>query len=192
MAAAQARYQAAKATYQQIAADAGGTTPPTKIQGPQSIFTGQSPTLYENDAAYDLGTTFSADFAGNITAVRLFTNSAEGGSHAVRIWRRGDGALIGGPYAWGVSSGTAGWRTLTLPTPVHIDANTNYVVAISNGFPDQNLNYAEQPNGLDATITNGNLHALAGGGVWTDATGTMPTNVWQNTNYFRDVIFVAD
>ncbi len=68
-----------------------------------------------------------------------------------------------------ISSGTAGWKTLTLPTPVHIDANTNYVVAISNGSLTR-IDYAEQPNGLDATITNGNLHAVAGGGVWTDAT----------------------
>ncbi len=194
LAPAQARYQAAKAIYQQIATEAGGTTPPpgggpTKISGPQSIFTGQLPTLYENDAAYELGTTFFADFPGNITAVRLFTNSAEGGNHTVRIWNRVSGALIGGPFTWTITSGTAGWKTLTLPAPVHVNANTNYVVAISNG-PDRN--YAEQPHGLDATITNGNLHAVAGGGVWTTAVGTMPTQVWQNTNYFRDVIFVAD
>lgn len=194
LAAAQARYQSAKAIYQQIATEAGGTTPPpgggpTKIEGPQSIFTGQSPTLYENDAAYELGTTFSVDFPGNITAVRLFTNSAEGGTHTVRLWNRVSGALIGGPFTWTIPSGTAGWKTLTLPAPVHINANTNYVVAISNG-PDRY--YAEQPNGLDATITSGNLHAVAGGGLWTNAIGTMPTQVWQNTNYFRDVVFVAD
>ena len=107
----------------------------------------------------------SADFPGNITAVRLFTNSAEGGSHTVRIWNCVSGALIGGPFTWTITSGTAGWKTLTLPAPVHVNANTNYVVAISNG-PDRN--YAEQLHGLDATITNGNLHAVAGGGVWTD------------------------
>lgn len=191
---AQARYRAAKAIYQQRVTEAGGTPPPpgggpTKIAGPQSIFVSQLPTLYENDAAYELGTTFFVDFPGKITAARLFTHSAEAGSHTVRIWRRSDGTLVGGPYTWNLS-GSAGWKTLTLPTPgVAVAANTNYVVAISNG-PDRY--YAEQPNGLDATITNGNLHAVAGGGVWTNAIGTMPTQVWQNTNYFRDVVFVAD
>lgn len=75
------------------------------------------------------------------------------------------------------------------PDLASIAANTNYIVAISNSNVDRI--YAEQPHGLDSPITSGNLHALASAGVWTDALGTMPTNVWQNTNYFRDVVFVA-
>ena len=194
LSAAQTRYQTAKGIYQQIAAEAGGGGG-GPIPGEQTIFSSQSPTLYENDANYDLGTTFYADFKGKITKVRLYTNGAEGGDHIVYIWR-GDGTLIGGPYTWNIPSGTAGWKTVTLPppplppAPVSIEANTNYIVAISNSNVDRN--YAEQLHGLDAPITNGNLHALAGGGVWTDALGTMPTSVWQNTNYFRDVVFVAD
>lgn len=188
LAAAQARYKTAKDVYTKIAAEAGGGGGP--IPGEQTIFTSQSPTLYENDALYELGTTFYADVAGKITKVRLFTNIAEGGRHTVTIWRVQDRTAIGGPYTWDIPSGTAGWKTFTLLAPVSIAPNTNYIVAISNSNADRI--YAEQPHGLDSPITSGNLHALASGGVWTDALGTMPTNVWQNTNYFRDVVFVAD
>lgn len=84
LSAAQTRYRDARAIYQRIADEAGGGGP---MPGEQTIFTSQSPSLYENDALYELGTTFYADVPGKITGVRLFANSAEGGDHTVTLWR---------------------------------------------------------------------------------------------------------
>ena len=75
----------------------------------------------------------------------------------------------------------------TLPTPVDITANVDYIIAISNG-PD--WIYAEQISGFDTPIVSGNLHTYVGSGVWSSVLGTMPTSIWENTNYFRDVVFV--
>jgi len=177
---AQTRYQAAKEIYQQIASEAGGGTPTTT----GTIFTNQTPTIFENDSAYELGTKFWVDVAGKITTVRVYTHAAEGGNHTVRIWR--DGALIAGPYTWSISAGTEGWKTFTLPTPLQIAANTDYTVAVSSSNDHY---YAEQPHGLDAPIVNGHLHTYVGSGVYTDILGTRPTLTWENTNYFRDVVF---
>jgi hypothetical protein len=184
LSAAQARYQAAKTYYQGVLADAsgGGTT-----SGP-TIFTTQVPSAFENESSYELGTRFYADVNGQITQVRLYTNAQEGGSHNVRIWRASDGALVAGPYTWNITLGTEGWQSFVLPTPLSITANTDYVVAISNSSDHW---YAEDVQGFAAAISNGHLHTYVGSGVYTSSLGTIPTSIWQNTNYFRDVVFVA-
>jgi hypothetical protein len=143
--------------------------------------------MYEHDAAYELGTKFWAAVPGQITSVRLYANASEGGNHTVRIWRVSTGSVMAGPYTWNISSGTEGWKTFTLPTPLDIAANTDYVVAVSNS---SDRYYAERTHGFDAAIVNGDLHTYVGSGVYATTTGTFPTLKWQNTNYFRDVLFV--
>jgi Domain of unknown function (DUF4082) len=188
LAAAQSRYQNAKAIYQQILAESGGSSGGGGSTGGsgESIFTYQVPGMFENDSPYELGTRFWADVPGQITAVRLYTSAAENGNHTVRIWQSSIGTMVAGPYSWNIPSGTQGWQSFTLPTSVAISANTDYIVAISNG---SDYNYAEQVDGFDAPIVNGNLHTYVGSGVWTSTLGTMPTSTWSNTNYFRDVVF---
>ncbi|MGH9162881.1 MAG: CehA/McbA family metallohydrolase, partial [Vicinamibacteraceae bacterium] len=186
--AARARYSAAKAVFQQIASESTPPPTPPPTDG-QTIFTTEIPTLYEVGGPYELGTRFWSESAGRITAVRIYANPAEGGAHTVRIWRVQDSALVAGPYSWNITPGTEGWKTFTLPTPVPIAANTNYIVAVSNG-PDGN--YAEVVRGFDTAIVNLPLHANVGAGVYTESMGTMPTATWENTMYFRDVIFVPE
>ncbi len=184
-AAAQSRYQSARSIYQQIALEAGGgVNPPPQPTG--TIFTSQIPGVYENDADYELGTRFRADVNGTITQVRLYTNALEGGSHTVRIWRVSDSAVVAGPYTWNFSSGNAGWKSFTLPAPLSITANTDYTVSVSNS---SDRYYAGQLNGFDAPIVNGHVSTYTGSGVYSTILGTMPTLIWNNTNYFRDVVF---
>ena len=123
---------------------------------------------------------------GQITGVRLYTNVSEGGDHTVRIWRVADSTLLAGPYTWNIPPGITGWKTFTLPTPLNIAANTDYIVVVSNS---SDRYYAEQIYGFDTPIVKGNLHTYVGSGVWTAVLGTMPTSTWHNTNYFRDVVF---
>jgi hypothetical protein len=151
------------------------------------IFTNQVPTTYGYEAAYELGTKFWADVDGQITQVTLYTNATEGGTHSVRIWRASDSALLAGPYLWNITSGSEGWKSFALPTPLVIIANTDYVVAISNSGDQY---YAAQLHGFDAPIVNESLHTYVGSGVFTTTMGTMPTDVWQNANYFRDIVFI--
>jgi Domain of unknown function (DUF4082) len=93
---------------------------------------------------------------------------------------------VAGPYTWNISPGTEGWKTFTLPASLAITANTDYIVAISNS---SDRYYAEQIGGLASPIVSGHLHTYAGSGVYTTVLGTMPTLTWQNTNYFRDIVF---
>ena len=189
---AQARYQAAKTVFQQRFSESGGTPPPPPPPPPpgaQTIFTTQTPTLFENDEMYELGTKFYAGVNGTITQVRLFTHASEGGNHTVRIWQVSGATVVSGPHTWNVTSGAAGWKTFTLPTPLAITANTDYIVAVSNSSTDRW--YAEQTSGLASPIVSGSLHTYAGSGIYSSTAGAMPTASWQNTNYFRDVVFTA-
>jgi hypothetical protein len=157
--------------------------------GGSGIFTTQTPTAYGNDLSYELGTKFRADVNGQITQVRLYAPAQEGGNHTVRIWRVSDKKLVAGPYTWNISSGTAGWKSFTLPTPLQIAANTDYIVSVTNS---SDLYYAAANHGFDASIVNGHLHTYVGSGVYTRTLGSMPTSTWANSNYFRDVIFVPE
>ena len=183
LAAAQVRYQSAMTKYQQIAQEAG--PPPPATEG--TIFTTQTPTSFDNDWDYELGTAFWADVAGQVTQVRLYTNTLEGGNHTVRIWRGTDNTLVAGPYHVEHLFRHRRVRTFTLPAPVDIAANTPYIVAISTS---SNGSYAVQRHGFDTTIVNGHLHTYVGSGLWTEKLGTMPLGNWQNSNYFRDIVFV--
>jgi hypothetical protein len=189
----QARYQSAKTVFQQRLAETGGNPPPPPPPPPQpgtqTIFTTQTPTLFENDGVYELGTRFYSDVNGTITQVRLYTHASEGGNHTVRIWRVSGATVVSGPHTWNITSGTAGWKTFTLPAPLAITANTDYIVAISNSSTDRY--YAEQVSGVASPIVSGNLHTYTGSGVYSTTVGAMPTSTWQNTNYFRDIVFTA-
>jgi hypothetical protein len=182
---ARARYQAAKALFEQIASEAEETPaePPMGL----TIFSSQLPTAYDKDSTYELGTKFWTDVDGQIMGVRLYTHASEGGSHTVRIWRSADGVVVSGPHAWSISSGSAGWKTFALPTPLDITPNTDYIVSISNS---SDRYYVKTPYGFDAPVANGHLRTYSGSGLYSFTLGSMPTSTWQNSNYFRDVLFV--
>lgn len=116
------------------------------------------------------------------------TGSGEGGEHVVRIWRVSDSTCIAGPYTWNITSGTAGWNIFTLPAPLNIYANTDYIVCVSNSTDKW---WPRTAYGFNNPINNGNLITYTGSGVYSTTLGTMPTTVSQNNNYFRDVVFVA-
>ncbi|MBO3463431.1 DUF4082 domain-containing protein [Aetokthonos hydrillicola CCALA 1050] len=79
------------------------------------------------------------------------------------------------------------WQQQALSTPLSIQANTTYVVTVN-----ANLYFASTSNNALATsIVNADLKTVADGnnGVF-GALGSFPTNSFQNSNYFRDIVFV--
>lgn len=156
----------------------------------QTIFTTQVPVGFDREAQYELGTVFKATVDGTVTKVRIYTNELEAGEHTVRIWRVADASVVAGPYAWNFSAGTTGWKEFALPSALKITAQTDYIVAVSNSA--DNRYYAYDTEGMRNGITNGkNLIAYGRGGVSTRTIGSMPTGVYQNISYFRDIVFVA-
>ena len=138
------------------------------------------------------GTIFLASTDGIITKVRIYTSERETGIHYVSLWDyKAKKMLTEEFYEWEVVPGYTGWQTYTLPIPVSIQANTEYVVAVSAG--DDRLTCVTKNN--QAAFSSEYLTAPIDCAVSTrDAINgffEMPDDRYSN-NVFRDVVFVPD
>ncbi|WP_247312211.1 DUF4082 domain-containing protein [Bradyrhizobium sp. 141] len=152
-----------------------------------SLFTTQVPVLTNNTdgagADYELGMTFTSDSSGVIQAIRYYKASNETGTHVGHIWSTTGQELATVTFT---NEGASGWQQQALATPLTITAGTTYVVSVNI-----NSYYVSTTQGFASGISNGGLTAPAGAGVFDYNAGVFPTNVYQNANYFRDVVFAA-
>jgi hypothetical protein len=79
---------------------------------------------------YEQGTVFSSATAGNIMAIRFWKASNETGTHFGHLWTA-DGQLLATVAFENESA--SGWQQQNLPTPVAVDANSQYVVSVNTG-----------------------------------------------------------
>jgi glucose/arabinose dehydrogenase len=147
----------------------GSTTPGTVDSGEGS--------------ALELGVRFQSDKAGFITGLRFYKSAANTGTHVGHLW-----SATGTPLANATFSGetASGWQQVSFASPVAITANTTYVASYSDPNGHFSLDRPFFTNALD----NPPLHALAdSNGVYAAGTGNFPTNSFNATNYWVDVVF---
>lgn len=158
----------------------------------QSIWlpTATPATVDSGDAsAVELGMKFRSDIAGQITGVRFYKAAANTGTHAGKLWTA-SGTLLGTVTFTGETA--SGWQQANFSTPINIAANTTYIVSyyapagrysinsgffVSSGVDTPPLHAL--PDGVDGP--NGIYRYGAGGGF--------PSNTWQSSNYWVDVVF---
>ena len=145
-----------------------------------SIFTSQVPANSGNDSDYELGLKFSSTTTARISHVRFYKMPGESSSHTATLWT-GGGAVIA--TASFIGETASGWQYASFASPILISANTTYVVSVNVASV-----YAIEQHQLDNPITNGFLTALAGGGVFNETVGLFPTQSYNNSNYFVDVV----
>jgi hypothetical protein len=154
----------------------------------QSVFSTQVPqTLSNSDGAgvnYELGLRFTPTTAGQIRSIRFYKSASESGSHTGKIYSANGQLLASVVFA---NESASGWQVQNLATPLNVVANTEYTVSVNTG----NTYYVATTNGLSSGITSGSLRTPIGGGVY-GPLGSKPTQTWQNSNYFRDVVFVPN
>lgn len=139
------------------------------------------PSLFSDDSSYELGVRIRFAEAGKITSVRYYKPSGESGNHTAKIWSV-SGDLL---YSVGFANETsAGWQTQEI-SPFSVTANTTYVISVN-----ANSVYASTPNGLGTVISSGSISTDVGGnGVFNTTVNAFPTSFYNNTNYFRDIVF---
>jgi hypothetical protein len=161
-----------------------------KATGPQTIFTDQTPALTDvaDGVAYEMGLRFQAKVDGKITAIRYWKASSETSSnwgsvtaHKGLIWADDSGRSLS--TAWFQNETASGWQEAKLTMPLFIQKGVTYTVSV-----ESNSHYAFTEQGLNTALTNSNLVALEGGGVY-GSLGKRPTQTYQNSHYFRDVVF---
>ncbi|RSM56838.1 hypothetical protein DMB66_32715 [Actinoplanes sp. ATCC 53533] len=142
-------------------------------------------------AAVEVGVKFRADSDGFVTGVRFYKGSGNSGTHIGHLWSA-DGTNLGTVTFTGESA--TGWQTATFASPIPISADTTYVA--SYYAPNGRYGYDEGAF-ADAGVDNEPLHALRDGadganGVYRYGTGGgFPTNSWQASNYWVDVVYTT-
>jgi hypothetical protein len=152
-----------------------------------------TPSLVDsNDGqAVELGVKFKTDTAGYITGLRFYKASTNVGTHVGHIWSN-SGVLLGS--ATFTNETGSGWQQVNFSTPISVSANTTYIAS----YFAPSGHYSENENGFATTgIDNPPLHALANGvdgsdGVYHYSSSSgFPTDSWNSTNYWVDVVYTA-
>jgi hypothetical protein len=153
----------------------------------QTLFTTQTPASpnLSDGVPYELGMKFRVARVGKINAIRYWKSPSDSGTHVGRIWSSSGTQLASVTFT---NETASGWQQQALPTPVSVQPNTTYVVSVSISS-----NYPFTLGGLANSIVNGDLSSVADGsnGVY-GSPFAFPTNAYQNSNYFRDVVYTPD
>jgi hypothetical protein len=176
-----------------IATNAVGSSPesaPSPVATPDDTifdFQGSPATVDSGDtSSVELGVKFVADADGLVTGVRFYKSAANTGVHLGSLWTLGGQRLAQATFT---NETASGWQTATFSSPVAVTAGTVYVVS----YFAPNGHYSSTVNGLSSDITNPPLHALAAGGndgvFGYGASSTFPTNAYQSSNYWVDLLF---
>jgi Domain of unknown function (DUF4082) len=152
----------------------------------QTLLTTQTPALQNlNDGVtYELGVRVVSDVAGQITALRFWKGTSESGAHTGHVWSGAGQLLATVTFA---NESASGWQQQALPAPVAVVANTEYVVSVTtppNGY------FVDTQNVFTTPLVNGHLRGVAGTNGVFGPVGTFPTQSYQSSNYFRDLVFV--
>ena len=140
---------------------------------------------------YELGVRFSVETDGDITALRYYRGAADASdtdTRTLNLWD-GSGTLLASATL-ASTPGQTGWQTAVLSTPVAIDADTTYIASYgtTQNYAFSGNFFASGWSGPDGTVNaaGGNNGVFSSG-----STGLFPTQSYQSSNYWVDVIFEA-
>ena len=168
-----------------------GQTITTLTSQSQKIWdTVPSPNTYE-DSPVELGVKFRSATSGYIKGIRFFSSTTPSGVYTGHLWTAA-GSLLDSAVFSNVTAN--GWQEVLFHSPVAIKADTTYIAS----YHTTKGHYAATAGGLLNAVTKGSLTALAsnassGNGLYSyGASRRFPSNSYNATNYWVDVIFTLD
>uniref|UniRef100_UPI003221B509 DUF4082 domain-containing protein n=1 Tax=Intrasporangium sp. TaxID=1925024 RepID=UPI003221B509 len=133
--------------------------------------------------AVELGVSFTPSSDGQITGVRFYKSTANGGTHTGSLWSAAGNRLATGTFSGETASG---WQTLTFSQAVAVTAGTTYVASY---FAPQG-HYAVDSGYFDKAWQNGPLAASLTNGLYRyGSSGGFPNDTYGATNYWVDPVF---
>ena len=141
----------------------------------------------DGQGGIEVGVRFRADVDGVITGLRFYKGVGTTGTHVGHLWTN-DGLQLAEATFTGETA--SGWQEVTLSTPVVITADTTYVASSHSSSGD----YAADNVYFTSAFTSPPLTALADGadganGVYRYGVSGFPTQTFQSTNYWVDVVY---
>ena len=140
-------------------------------------------------AAVEVGLKWRSDVAGSVNGVRFYKAATNTGTHIGSLWSFTGTKLASATFS---NESASGWQQVTFATPVSVAANTTYIVS----YHTNTGHYSDDTNAFASSgVDNAPLHALADGvdganGVYAYSSGSLfPTNAYQASNYWVDLVF---
>ena len=141
-------------------------------------------------SSVNLGVEFTPSASGWITGIRFYKGSGNTGTHIGALWTTG-GSLLG--QVTFSNESASGWQQANFSSPIAVTAGTTYVASYLAPSGDYSVNSAYfASNG----VTNGPLTApqssavSPGNGLYGyGGSLTFPSNTYNATNYWVDVVF---
>jgi hypothetical protein len=169
---------------------AGPQSDASSAATPQStIFDFATPSTVDSGEGnpLELGVKFTPSVNGSVTGVRFYKAAANTGTHVGSLWSTTGTRLAQATFA---NESASGWQTVTFPSAVAVTAGTTYVA--SYFAPAGHYSAAA----LGANVVNGPLRAVpdatSPNGVYAyGATSAFPSNSFNATNYWVDVMFAV-
>ncbi|ABM10784.1 DUF4082 domain-containing protein [Paenarthrobacter aurescens] len=147
----------------------------------------QPQTAASDDASsVELGTAFTVSEAGNVTGIRFYKGTGNTGIHVGSLWNAAGTRLTQVTFT---NETANGWQTAMLSSPVAVVPGETYVVS----YLAPNGRYAYTPAFFAQTWVSGVFTAAGpnNGRYLYGSGGAAPTNSWNSTNYFVDVLYSA-
>lgn len=160
------------------------------------------------DPKHELGLYFLTSKPGVVTAVRYWKPPSEGGEHVGRIWNTNGAELASAAFT---NETKEGWQEAKLGKPLRLEPNVRYIVSVNQhthvaftcGI------FAKLKKWENKGYTNGPLSSwqpeklcdcewecadgVKANGPFSGTPGKMfPILAGENSNFFRDVVFVVD
>lgn len=133
--------------------------------------------------AVELGVKFTSDVNGQITGLRFYKSAANTGPHTANLWTASGQLLATATFT---NETASGWQTVMFATPVNITAGTTYVASYYTTMG----RYSVDRQFFNSQFNSGPLRVSPNGGVYKYGTSGMPTQTYQGSNYWVDVLFV--
>jgi hypothetical protein len=140
-----------------------------------------APDLSDPGGPFELGVQFTSDVAGAVTAFKFYKYAGSTGAHVGHLWD-GSGNLLATQSF--TNETASGWQTQALPSPIPLNASTQYVVSYSTSAA-----YALDEGFFGPGFDRPPLHVPQQGGVFSQTLTTFPTQTFNGTNYWVDISF---
>ncbi len=138
----------------------------------------------------ELGVKFRSSTNGFICGIRFYKGGTNTGTHIGKLWSSTGTLLASATFQ---NETASGWQQVSFASPVAITANTPYVAS----YVAPVGRYSVDAGYFGSAVTSGPLTApgnteAGGNGVYRYGTGGFPTDTFQSTNYWVDVLFSTD
>ncbi len=130
----------------------------------------------------ELGVRFTSLTEGSVAGVRFYKSLANTGTHTGSLWSADGSLLARGTFTHETPSG---WQTLTFAQPVPMAVGSTYVAS----YHSNTGHFSVDRDAFTTGYSTGLLRVPVDGGVFSDGESAFPTQTYQSSNFWVDVMF---